>query len=448
MIILRFMFHKKMEKIKCIVVGAGIVGASISRKLSNRFETILLESSPNAGMHITSRNSEVLHRGIYYPKNSLKAKLCVDGVKKTYEYLRKRNLPFNQCGKLIVATCENDVNELHKLHQQAIANGVDDLKYLSKLESRYLEPNIECFSAIFSPLTGVFDSHAYLMSVINDAESNGCQVIYNCEVSSVKSLSSHNARYQVNTSQGVIHCDILINSAGFHANKVVSNLKHILKTTIPEIYGMKGNYFKLTGKIPYYTQNKYLFASHRVYKYSFFTNNSLTGYDRKQPPPFRHLVYPIPMSAGLGIHVTLDMQGNIRFGPDTQWTRRNDSKRKDGSSSCMLPISEGDGFHVEDYEVDTSRIPYFVQQIQRYYKDIDESKLIPDYVGIRPKLYGPQWNKPNKIDDCGRNLTDFLIEGPATHGVPGLVNLFGIESPGLTSSISIADYVNELLVDE
>jgi L-2-hydroxyglutarate oxidase LhgO len=236
-----------MNKVQCVVGGGGVIGCAVARKLSKQWETFLLESCSKSGTQISSRNSEVLHAGIYYEKDSMKAKLCTSSVPKMYNFLSTRNIPYNNCGKLIVAVTAEDENQLDKIFKRAIDNGVHNIRYLTQNDVLYLEPTIKCFRALYSPSTGVFDSHAFLSALLSEAESRGCVPVYNCSILAVNVLSNSFARFQVKTNQGDIYCDNFINACGFGASEVARNIDRHDAQRVPDLYALKGNYFKLNG---------------------------------------------------------------------------------------------------------------------------------------------------------------------------------------------------------
>jgi L-2-hydroxyglutarate oxidase LhgO len=326
-------------------------------------------------MHSSSRNSEVIHAGIYYPKDSLKARLCVQGNRLLYEFCESRNVVHRRIGKLILATDENDLGKLYELQQQAQKNGVNDLHLMSADQVRELEPELQCVAALLSPSTGIVDSHELMVSLQAEFEAKGGAVVLNSRVDDVGITDDG---FEFNVDGEVFACMSLVNSAGLGAVKLAVGAPDERDRghgPLLQQYFAKGHYFAYQGK-----------------------------------SPFRHLVYPVPSAGGLGIHATNDLAGSARFGPDVTW------------------IDE------VDYDFDDSRKPDFVAAIQRYYPGLDASKLAPAYTGIRPRLHG-----------AGKPAVDFVIQGEADHGVRGLVNLFGIESPGLTCSLAIGEYVKEIL---
>jgi len=365
-----------MEELDAVVVGGGVVGLAIARALALRGrEVVVLEAEGAIGTATSSRNSEVIHAGIYYPRDSLKARLCVQGRERLYAYCRERDIPHRRCGKLIVATRSTQQGALDALWLQARANGVLDLVRLSATQARTLEPSLHCTAALLSPSTGIIDSHSLMVGLLTDAEGAGASLVLRSPVTG-GTISADGIELDVGGSDPVrIRARTLVNSAGFSAQALASALHGLPREHVPPTYYCKGNYFTLGRR-----------------------------------PVFSHLVYPIPESAGLGVHVTLDLAGEMRFGPDVQW------------------------IDAIDYTVDPRRGEAFYAAIRTYWPELPDGALVPGYAGIRPKLSGP-----------GAPAQDFVIEGPRIHGVPGLVNLFGIESPGLTASLAIAEHVCDVL---
>jgi L-2-hydroxyglutarate oxidase LhgO len=350
------------DKLDCVVVGAGVVGLAIARSVARSGrQVVVLDAESQIGTHSSSRNSEVIHAGIYYPEKSLKARLCVRGRDMLYRYCETHGIAHQRIGKLIVATGEAELPKLDALRQQAALNGVDDLQFITAEEARKIEPNVESVGALLSPSTGIVDSHALMTALQAELEESDGVVVLNSRVSNVNPFED-GIEFQVGDER--FECVTLINSAGL-----------CLADNAPTMHLAKGHYFSYQGK-----------------------------------SPFGHLIYPLPSGGGLGIHATNDLAGVARFGPDVIWV---DSL---------------------DYEFDESRKADFVAAIKNYFPDLDADRLIPGYTGIRPKLHGPDEPAP-----------DFLIQGERDHGVRGLVNLMGIESPGLTASLAIAEHVYGLL---
>lgn len=366
-----------MTDIDCLVVGAGVVGLATARALALAGrEVVIAEAAEGIGTQTSARNSEVIHAGIYYPPGSLKARVCVEGRKRLYDYLRERGLPHRACGKLIVGTHAGQRPALETIAARAEASGVGSLRWVDAAEARELEPDVTCEIALFSPETGVVDSHALMLSLLGECEAAGGSLALNTPITawrregegfSVDFGGEDPATYTVKT---------VVNAAGHGAPRLLSRLEGFPAQAVPKQSFAKGNYFSLLGK-----------------------------------QPFRHLVYPVPEQAGLGIHATIDMAGRVKFGPDVQWVEDD-----------------------QDLVVDPARAESFYAAIRTYWPGLPDGALVADYAGVRPKLHGP-----------GEPMPDFRIDGPAIHGVPGLVNLLGIESPGLTSSLAIADLVVERL---
>jgi len=411
-----------------VVVGAGAVGLACARALTvaGHAPVYVLEAAARIGSGTSSRNSEVIHAGIYYRPRTLKARLCVEGRHLLYPYLRERGIGHRQCGKLIVAAAESEVPRLAALQKQAATNGVADTVMLGADEVARLEPHVVCVRGLLSPSTGIFDSHAYMLSLLADAEEHGATCVLNCHV-----LSAHvdgDGTLRLQTTHGDIDARTVVNAAGLHAVAFVEKLHGYDRARVPRAYFAKGNYFCLVGG--------------GVAPGGSSSSGSSGGGGRA---PFQRLIYPMPEVGGLGIHATLDLAGNVRFGPDVEWLR------------AAPPLSCGhDGYqHVDgavptDYTVDPRRADVFYGAIRRYWPGLPDHALAPDYAGVRPKLAVPAAVAGNEGPPAaahGRDVDDFVVEGPRTHGVRGLVNLFGIESPGLTASLAIAQHVVGLLTE-
>ena len=368
-----------MEKIDCVVIGAGVVGLAVGRALALQGrEVLVLEAEGAIGTGTSSRNSEVIHAGIYYPRGSLKARLCVRGRDQLYAYADARGVPYRRCGKLIVATSEAQRAALHDIQTKAAANGVHDLVLLDTAQARALEPALHCVAALHSPSTGIIDSHALMLGLQGDLENAGGLLALRSGVASARVQGDG---IVLRTSDGGEWlCDTVVNAAGLLAPALARRFEGLAGEHVPTAHWAKGSYFVL--------------AAGRA--------------------PFSRLIYPVPEAAGLGVHLTLDLGGQTKFGPDVQWV---DSP--------------------EDLQVDPARGEAFYAEVRRYWPALAEGALIPGYAGIRPKISGR-----------GEPARDFLIQGPQVHGVQGLVNLFGIESPGLTSCLAIAEHVVHLLHPE
>ena len=365
-----------MERVDCIVIGAGVVGLAVARRLAiEGREVVVLEAEEAIGTHTSSRNSEVIHAGIYYTPGSLKARLCVPGKQALYRYCEAHGIGHRRCGKLIVATSEAQRPALEKLHAQALANGVDDLQWLTGEQARALEPQLACVAALISPSTGIIDSHGLMLAIQGDAEERGTAIAFRSPVEGGR-LVTEAIELEVGGEQRMrIQARCVVNSAGLNAQRVATSLAGFPASHVPPCHYAKGNYYSLSGR-----------------------------------SPFSRLIYPIPELAGLGVHLCLDLSGQARFGPDVEWVE------------------------AIDYRVEPRRADAYYREIRRYWPKLAEGALQPGYAGIRPKIQAP-----------GEPACDFLIEGPRDHGVAGLVNLFGIESPGLTASLAIADHVHDLL---
>lgn len=369
-----------MDKFDVIIVGAGVVGLAIAAKLSKQYKKVLLiDKNARFGEETSSRNSEVIHAGIYYPKNSLKAKFCVTGKKMLYQYCQERNIPHQRIGKLLVAHNEDEEAFLEKTLSIASNNDVHDLVWQSSTQLQKIEPALAASAALLSPSTGIIDVHSYMQSLLTDFAAHSGMFVANTEM---LSAMSKDKGFTVNVKSVndlmSIHCDHLINSGGLHSTKLAKSIELLSDEFIPQLHWCRGHYFSYSGK-----------------------------------SPFLHLIYPIPESTGLGIHASLDVGGQLKFGPDTEYIEQL------------------------KYDVDESLKDKFYQAISKYFPQVERDKLQPAYSGIRPKLQG--------VND---GFKDFAIHCYQQHNIKGLINLFGIDSPGLTSSLAIADYVAKAIVDD
>jgi L-2-hydroxyglutarate oxidase LhgO len=366
-----------MDRIECVVVGAGVVGLAVARALALAGrEVLVLEAAEAIGTETSSRNSEVIHAGIYYPAGSLMARTCVAGKHALYAYCIERGIAHRRCGKLIVATSEDEARQLEGIRARAIANGVTDLQLLSAAEAVALEPNLHCTAALLSPSTGIVDSHGFMLALQGDAENAGAMVAFHSPVVAGRAGSSGIELDVGGAEPMTLACSLLVNSAGLHAPALARAIAGMPAELVPTSYYAKGNYFTLSGR-----------------------------------SPFSRLIYPVPVpagvgSGGLGVHLTIDLGGQARFGPDVEWIE-----------------------HI-DYTVDPHRADVFYDAVRRYWPGLNDGALQPGYAGIRPKIVPP-----------GVARQDFVVQGPATHAIPGLINLFGIESPGLTASQALAEHV-------
>jgi L-2-hydroxyglutarate oxidase LhgO len=365
------------EQVDCVVIGAGVVGLAVARELAEAGrEVLILEQESAIGTGVSSRNSEVIHAGLYYPPTSLKAQLCVAGRRALYHYLAERNLPFRRCGKLVVASDLLQVAQLQSIKRNAELNGVTDLEILEQRQALAKEPELHCMAALFSPSSGIVDSHALMLSLQGDAERAGALLAVQSKVMQGR-VADHRISLVVGDDRSTeLIANTVVNAAGLNAQQVAQSIGTDV-ALIPEQLLAKGNYFALSGQCP-----------------------------------FSHLIYPVPEVGGLGVHLTLDLAGQARFGPDVQWTE------------------------TLDYSVDGARGGPFAERIKAYWPALDASRLHASYAGIRPKL-----------KSLTGEAADFRIDGPKRHGIAGLVHLFGIESPGLTASLAIAAEVRRTLDD-
>jgi L-2-hydroxyglutarate oxidase LhgO len=364
-----------MDKVDCVVIGAGVIGLAVARRLAQAGrEVIVLEAAEGIGTVTSSRNSEVIHAGIYYRAGSLMARMCVSGKRALYEYCREYGIPHRNCGKLIVATTPKETEKLQSIRAHAEANGVLDMQLLAGEAARALEPALNCDAALLSPSTGIIDSHAFMLALRGDAEAAGAAFAFYTPLVRAKSAAGRIEIEAGGDAPMTLECDLLVNAAGLGAPAVARSIEGMPIELIPCAYLAKGSYFSCSARAP-----------------------------------FSRLIYPVPEPGGLGVHLTLDMAGQARFGPDVEWVE------------------------TIDYAVDPARADRFYPAIRKYWPALPDGALMPSYSGIRPKIVPP-----------AVATQDFLIQGPRTHGVAGLINLFGIESPGLTSSLAIADHVGEL----
>ena len=370
-----------MEKIDCAVIGAGVIGLAVARRLAAQGrEVLILDAEAAFGTGISARNSEVIHAGIYYPTGSLKASLCVAGRRMLYDYCAERGIGHRRCGKLIVATGEVQHVQLEGIAAKARANGVHDLQFLTRDEARALEPALECTAALLSPSTGIVDSHGLMLALLGDAERHGAVLALQSPVQGgtiiadgiVLEVDGEPANAMRLQATSVVNC------AGLGAQGFARALRGLPPETVPPLFYAKGNYYALAGRAP-----------------------------------FSRLIYPVPVKAGLGVHLTLDLGGQARFGPDVEWIERI------------------------DYTVGPRRADAFYAEVRRYWPQLPDGALQPAYAGIRPKPHAPD-----------AAACDFLVSGPAEHGIRGLVCLYGIESPGLTACLALADHVAGMLAAE
>lgn len=355
-----------------LVVGAGVVGLAVARQAALAgHDVIVAEAQSGIGSGVSSRNSEVIHAGMYYPTGSRRARVCVRGNRMLYAYCDSRGVPHRKCGKLIVATDEAGRAKLEAIHAQGRVNGVEGLELIGGNAARQLEPELSCVAALLSPETGIVDSHSYMLALQGDFENAGGAIAFETPVERVTAAAQGWKVHFGGREPGTLEVDAVVNAAGLGAQALAHRMDGYPPARIPKLVLAKGNYFGYSGK-----------------------------------PAFSRLIYPTPVDGGLGVHVTLDLAGRMRFGPDVEW------------------------IETENYDVDVGRAASFYDRIRTYWPALPDHTLVADYSGIRPKLTGP-----------GEPVVDFLIDGPADHGKAGLVQMFGIESPGLTSALPLAEEV-------
>ncbi len=367
-----------------LVVGAGAVGLAVAAAFARKGQDVLvLEAASAIGTGTSSRNSEVIHAGMYYPTGSLRHRMCVAGRRMLYPYLEARKIPHRRYGKLIVATSGAEVAKIEAIHATGSKNGVEGLELISGETARAWEPALACTTALWSPETGVIDSHAYMLALQGEIEDHGGAIALQSPVERIEPLASAGFRVTTGGAEASsITCQRVVNCAGLYAQRVALQIEGLSPTHIPKLVLAKGSYFSCAGR-----------------------------------PAFTRLIYPAPIEGGLGVHVTLDIGGRMKFGPDVEWLSTNDPD-------------------AVDYTVDLRRADAFYAAIRSYWPSLPDGALTPDYSGCRPKLSG-----------SGEPAADFRIDGPDLHGIAGLVNLFGIESPGLTSSLAIAEDVRQRIDD-
>jgi len=365
-----------METVEAIVIGAGVIGLAAARRLAQAgCEVIVLEAEDAFGSGISSRNSEVIHAGIYYPQDSLKARLCVAGKAALYEFCESRAVAHDRCGKLIVATSDNELAALSDLEAKAAINGVHDLTRLEPDQAREMEPALHCRGALLSPSTGIVDGHGFMLALLGEIEAAGGALALNSPVCGGRIEDASIVIDVAGPTPLSLRCRILVNAAGLGAQSIAHGFGGLAPETIPALYYAKGNYFTL-----------------------------------KAASPFSRLIYPVPETDALGVHVVLDLNGRAKFGPDIEWVE------------------------APDYAVSLDHECAFYSSVRRYWPALPDNALEPGYAGVRPKL-----------TPAGAGMTDFVIQDAETHGVSGLINLYGIESPGLTSSLAIADEIAKRL---
>lgn len=364
-----------VEVVDCVVIGAGVVGLAVARALAlDGREVLVLEAESAFGTQTSARNSEVIHAGIYYPAGSLKALLCVRGKELLYQYCAQRGIAHRRCGKLLVATSDAQIGQLDAIAHKAATNGVTDLVRLTARQAIAMEPNLQCLAALHSPSTGIVDSHGLMLSLLGDIENAGGMLALNSALS--RAVCQRDGVLLEAVDGTRMLAKTVVNAAGHHAPLLASRFEGLERVHVPQAQYAKGSYFTLAGRAP-----------------------------------FSRLIYPVPEAGGLGVHLTLDMGGQAKFGPDVQWVERHD-----------------------DWQVDPARGDAFYAEVRKYWPALADGALVAGYAGVRPKISGP-----------GQEAADFRVDGPGQHGVAGLVNLFGIESPGLTSALAIAERVSAML---
>ena len=363
-----------MERIDAVVAGAGVVGLAVARELAlHGLETLVLEADSGIGNGISSRNSEVVHAGLYDAPGSLKARLCVAGRRALYPYCEAHGVSHRRCGKLVVAAAAEQIDALRAIERRALANGVEGLRWLSGVETRELEPALQAEAALLSTVTGIVDSHALMLAYLGDLEASGGGLVLRSPIDGAEVRHDGFVIRVGGAAPMELSAGVLVNAAGLQAPALARRIAGLAAAHVPKPRFAKGNYFALSGR-----------------------------------SPFSRLVYPVPEPGGLGVHLTLDLGGQARFGPDVEWLDVDDPA-------------------AVDYAVDPARGVAFHAAIRRWWPGLADDALAPAYSGVRPKLQGP-----------GEAVRDFMLQGPAEHGVAGLMNLFGVESPGLTASLAIA----------
>ncbi|MCJ2188449.1 NAD(P)/FAD-dependent oxidoreductase [Novosphingobium beihaiensis] len=361
-----------MDEVGAIVVGAGVVGLAVSRALALAgHEVMILERERQFGTVTSSRNSGVIHAGLYYPEGSLKAQLCVEGRRLLYDFCERRGVPHRRCGKLIIAASEAEFPALDAVMARGGAAGVTDLVRLEPAEAQAIEPELVCAGAVHSPSTGIVDQHGLMLALLGEAEAHGAMLVCDAPVGTI---AKDGARWTVEVGETRLAAPVLVNAAGLGAQALAQTIDALDPALVPPLFLAKGCYFSYAGKVP-----------------------------------FSRLIYPVPGPASLGTHFTLDLGGQARFGPDIHW------------------------IDAIDYTVDPALKPGFLAEARRIWPGVEEERLQPAYAGVRPKLAGP-----------GMATADFVLQGEEAHGLPGLINLFGIESPGLTASLAIAERVAQM----
>lgn len=361
-----------VETADTIVIGAGVVGLAVARQLALAGrEVLVLESRESFGQETSSRNSGVIHAGIYYPPGSLKSRTCLRGNKLLYEYCADREVAIQRCGKLIIATTEAQRANLHALHENARKAGLDDVQWLGQAQVNALEPDVRASAGLFSPSTGIIDAHELMLALLADLEASGGALVTHNRVLGIRPAGNGIELEVDDGNRFKLRARTVINATGHGATALAGSTEGLDTRHVPRVYPVRGHYYEHSGKLP-----------------------------------FKRLIYPLPGETGLGVHVTIDIAGQARFGPDNEYCE------------------------TLDYQFDETRRTRFVEAIRDWYPGLDESRLHPGFVGVRPSLQAP-----------GRPARDFVLSGPAEHGIKGLVNLFGIDSPGLTACMALAEEV-------
>ena len=406
--------------VESIIIGAGVVGLSCARALARKGKEVLVfERESVIGSGTSSRNSEVIHAGLYYPPNSLKAELCVRGRKLLYEFCQERNVEYSKIGKLIVAnSVEQYESNLMEIKARGEANGVENLRLLSRQDVHRFEPEVECYGALYSPETGVLDSHGFMLSLLADAENHGTTLALNTQVDNVYNHHT-DGTFIVQSEDMDLSCDILVNCAGLFAGHIAAPLFSTKSSTPNSPLSLYSSITSSGQTISTYTPTQQYYAKGNYFRL------------QNQKNPFHHLIYPIPEPGGLGVHATIDLGGYCRFGPDVEWIS------PDFQNPDTIPL-----------QVDPRRADKFYNQIRQYWPNLKDGNLVPDYAGLRPKVDHPFLTQNMNEQENRHNVVgnkDFVVQGVKEHGIEGYIHFMGIESPGLTSSLALAERMLLLL---